>query len=195
MKVCVYIYVLAFYKVYILKSQIEYRVHFNFRECRKWVRATCRSLWPAQDCPSHYAAPTFSSCILKPQGPLLDTNPSEPVPLPSPPSFLCDPLVRWTTGSPQHKCPCHCSSLPWERPCLIYLFVSYLRAGFMWQILGKHLFVNLNFPMSISCPSLPSHKVPLLKSHIRGLLAILSNRGFSFPCRAGDGQCQVFPHS
>lgn len=61
---CIFhIYVLAFYQVYILKSQIEYRVHFNFRECRKWVKATCRSLWPAQDCSSRCAAPTFYSCI------------------------------------------------------------------------------------------------------------------------------------
>lgn len=35
MKVHIHIYALASYQVYILKSQIEYKVHFNFRECRK----------------------------------------------------------------------------------------------------------------------------------------------------------------
>lgn len=58
MEVHICIYGLDFYQVYTMKSQIEYRVHFNVTECRKWVGATRRSLWPAQGSPAHCSAPT-----------------------------------------------------------------------------------------------------------------------------------------
>lgn len=116
MKVNIHIYVLDFYQVYILKRQIEKRLHFNFTECRKWgAEATRRSLPPARGSPAHCAAPTCPAASWKPREQPQASGPSPRHMFPYPPF--------WDAQGPQgpaaiHLLPAACVT-PWSDELLV----------------------------------------------------------------------------